>query len=82
MNKWCVYILHCADGSLYTGITNNLDKRVKAHNDGLGAKYTKPRRPVKLAYQEVAADRSAASKREYVVKQLSRAEKQALIKTG
>ncbi len=79
MNKWCVYILRCADGSLYTGITNDLDKRIKAHNDGLGAKYTKPRRPVKLAYQEPAANRSAASKREYVVKQLSRIEKLALI---
>jgi len=79
MSKWCVYILCCADGSLYTGITNDLDKRIKAHNDGTGAKYTKPRRPVRLAYQEAAADRSTASKREYVVKQLSRMEKQALI---
>jgi len=82
MNNWCVYIVRCADDSLYTGITNDLEKRIKAHNDGLGAKYTKPRRPVCLAYQEAAADRSTASKREYVVKQLSRTEKQALINTG
>ena len=79
MSEWCVYILRCADDSLYTGITNDLDKRIKSHNDGLGAKYTKPRLPVKLAYSEPAADRSAASKREYVVKALTRQQKLAMI---
>ena len=79
MSNWCVYILRCADNSLYTGITNNLEKRIKAHNDGTGAKYTKPRRPVKLAYSETAADRSAASKREHLVKQLTRTQKLTLI---
>ncbi len=79
MNKWCVYIVRCADDTLYTGITNSLDKRLQAHNAGLGAKYTKSRRPVALVYMETAADRSAASKREYVIKRLSRAEKMVLI---
>ena len=79
MNKWCVYIVRCADGTLYTGITNNLDKRLQAHNNGAGAKYTKNRRPIVLVYSEAAADRSTASKREYVIKQLSRTQKLALI---
>jgi putative endonuclease len=61
---WVVYILRCADDTYYTGITNDLDARVKAHNDGTGAKYTKPRTPVKIVYQEECLDRSAASKRE------------------
>ena len=72
---WCVYILECADGTLYTGITNNLEKRIAAHNDGSGAKYTAARRPVTLAYQEECADRSTASRREYEIKSLSREEK-------
>ena len=76
---WCVYILSCADGTLYTGITNDLEKRIAAHNDGRGAKYTKARRPVQLVYQERAADRSAASKCEYVMKGLTRRQKLKLI---
>ncbi|MCF6221349.1 MAG: GIY-YIG nuclease family protein [Robiginitomaculum sp.] len=78
-NKWVVYIVRCADGTLYTGITNGLDKRLQAHNAGLGAKYTKSRGPIELVYSEMAADRSAASKREYAVKKLSRAQKLDLI---
>lgn len=78
---WCVYILRCSDNTLYTGITNNLEKRIAAHNSGKGAKYTKSRRPVKLVYSENCADRSAASKREYAIKQLRRAEKEKLIET-
>ncbi|MCF6274690.1 MAG: GIY-YIG nuclease family protein [Robiginitomaculum sp.] len=78
-NKWCVYIVRCADATLYTGITNGLEKRLQAHSGGTGAKYTKNRRPVELVYREAAADRSAASKREYVIKRLSRAEKLDLI---
>ncbi len=78
MNKWAVYILRCNDGTYYTGITNDMDKRLNAHNAGKGAKYTKPRLPVTLAYTEPATDRSAATKREAVIKKLSRAKKRAL----
>jgi putative endonuclease len=76
---WQVYIVECSDGSLYTGITNNLGKRITAHNDGRGAKYTKSRRPVKLRYSEPAADRKNASQREYAIKSLRKAEKIQLI---
>lgn len=78
---WCVYILHCADGTLYTGITNDLDARVVTHNRGAGARYTRvrSRRPVKVVYQELADDRSSASKREYAIKQLNRQEKLRLV---
>ncbi len=78
-NKWVVYIVRCTDDTLYTGITNNLDKRLQAHDDGIGAKYTKSRGPVELVYREMATDRSAASKREYVIKRLSRAQKMELV---
>jgi putative endonuclease len=80
-DAWRVYIVRCADGSLYTGIAIDLERRIAEHNadNGLGASYTRSRRPVTLVYQEVAADRSAASKREYRIKQLSRTEKLALI---
>lgn len=63
------YILSCRDGSLYTGWTNNLEKRVQAHNSGKGAKYTKPRRPVVLAYYEEFQTKELAMKREYEIKQ-------------
>ena len=76
---WHVYIIECSDGSLYTGITNDLDKRITAHNDGWGAKYTKSRRPVRLRYSEPAADRKNASRREYAIKSLSRVKKMQLI---
>ena len=76
---WHVYIIECSDGSLYTGITNDLDRRITAHNDGRGAKYTKSRRPVRLRYSEPAADRKNASKREYAIKSLRKAEKMRLI---
>ena len=75
---WIVYILECADGSLYTGITNDLEKRLAAHNAGEGAKYTRSRTPVVGRYQEKCADKSAALKREIEIKRLSRAEKLAL----
>ena len=78
---WHVYIIECSDGSLYTGITNDLDKRITAHNDGRGAKYTKSRRPVHLRYSEPAADRKNASQREYAIKSLRKAEKMRLITT-
>jgi len=76
---WCIYILECSDGSLYTGITNNLQKRIIAHNKGKGAKYTKTRLPVVLKASFEAEDRSKASKEEYRIKQLSRKEKLELI---
>jgi len=79
---WFVYILECNDGSLYTGITNDVDKRIKKHNLGKGAKYTKTRLPVKLKIKFEANDRSEASKLEYKIKQLSRQEKLKLIKNG
>jgi len=75
---WLVYIVECRDGSLYTGITNDLQKRIESHNAGTGAKYTAARRPVRLVYREDAASRSAASKREIVIKRLTRKAKQAL----
>ena len=75
------YILKCKDDSLYTGWTNDLKKRITGHNAGKGAKYTKARRPVELVYYEEFQTREEAMKREYAIKQLSRKEKEALIKT-
>ena len=75
------YILKCKDDSLYTGWTNDLKKRITSHNAGKGAKYTKARRPVELDYYEEFQTREEAMKREYAIKQLSRKEKEALIKT-
>lgn len=75
------YILKCKDDSLYTGCTNDLKKRITSHNAGKGAKYTKARRPVELVYYEEFQTREEAMKREYAIKQLSRKEKEALIKT-
>ena len=74
------YIVRCSDGSLYTGWTNNLKKRIKAHNDGKGAKYTKTRRPVELVYYEKFVTKEEAMSREYQNKQLGRAQKRELIK--
>ncbi len=79
--EWQVYIVRCADGSLYTGIARDVTRRLAEHNgsNGAGASYTRSRRPVALVYREAAKDRSAASKREYAIKQLDRADKLALI---
>jgi putative endonuclease len=76
---WFVYILKCKDETLYTGITNDLGKRVSSHNKGTGAKYTKTRLPVELVYSEEASDRSSASKREHQIKKLSKKEKINLV---
>lgn len=76
--SWYCYLLECADGSLYTGITNDLDKRVAAHNDGTASKYTRSRLPARLIYSEAHPDRSAASRREATIKKLKRASKLAL----
>lgn len=73
------YILRCADGSLYTGWTNDLEKRIAAHNAGFGGKYTRSHRPVTLVYYECFPTKAEAMRREYAIKQLSREEKEALI---
>ncbi len=78
--NWTVYILQCADGTLYTGITNDLDARISAHEAGTGAKYTRGRGPFKLVFREVARDRASASRREIEIKALSRQAKEQLIK--
>ena len=74
-----VYILRCGDGTLYTGCTNDLPRRLQAHQSGRGAKYTRSRLPVELVYQEACADKSAALRREYEIKQLTRVQKLKLI---
>jgi len=74
-----VYILRCSDNSLYTGWTNNLDKRIKTHSEGKGAKYTRARLPVELVYFEEFEDKISAMKREYEIKKLNRGEKIKLI---
>lgn len=81
MSGYVVYILRCGDGTLYTGCTNDLPKRLTAHQSGKGAKYTRARLPVELVYFEPAADRSAALRRELAVKALTRQQKLALIHT-
>ncbi len=74
------YILRCADGTFYTGWTNDLDARVKTHNAGCGGKYTRSRLPVVLVYYECFATRQEAMRREYAIKRLSRREKERLIR--
>jgi putative endonuclease len=77
-----LYILRCSDDTLYTGITTDIQRRLEEHNSSTkGAKYTRSRRPVALVYTEKFEDRSSASKREYIIKRLSRAKKLALINT-
>jgi putative endonuclease len=77
-----IYILRCADGTLYTGWTNDLLHRIKVHNDGAGGRYTKSRLPVELAYYEEYEDKREAQRREYAIKQLSKVEKECLIKNA
>ena len=74
------YIVKCSDGTFYTGWTNNLTRRMEAHNQGRGAKYTKARRPVTLIYYEAFETKEEAMKREYAIKRLSRKEKEELIR--
>ena len=78
--KWFVYIVRCADGSLYTGITKDVKRRCQQHNAGTASRYTRSRLPVKLVYQESHASRSLALKREAAIKALPRREKLALIR--
>lgn len=81
MAYW-LYILRCGDGSLYTGTTDDVERRLKAHREGKGAKYTRGRGPLEVVYREALPDKSAALKREWAVKRLSREEKLKLIGSG
>lgn len=81
-NKHYTYIVQCADGTLYTGYTNDIKKRINTHNSGKGAKYTKTRLPVKLVYFEIYDTKQRAMQREYEMKQLTRKQKLELIKGG
>ncbi|OGW69144.1 MAG: hypothetical protein A2036_00195 [Omnitrophica bacterium GWA2_50_21] len=78
-DKWFLYVLECNDGSFYTGITNNMDRRLQAHQEGKASKFTRTRRPVKLLYQESCAGRTAALVRECAVKSLPRKKKEKLV---
>jgi predicted GIY-YIG superfamily endonuclease len=80
MKPWTVYILRCADGTLYTGITNDLAHRLKQHNAGRASRYTRARLPVQALHKEPAASRSAALKREAAIKRQSRRAKLALVR--
>lgn len=78
-NAHYVYILECADGTLYTGYTTDVERRIEEHDSGEGAKYTRGRTPVDLVYKERFEDRSSAMRREHEIKQLSRAQKERLV---
>ncbi len=81
MSPWYIYIVECKDGTLYSGITTDVTRRIAEHNDSpKGARYTRARRPVALVYKRKCASRSDASMKEYALKQLSREEKIKLIK--
>jgi putative endonuclease len=79
---WHVYIVKCADRTLYTGVAKNVEARIEQHNSGQGAKYTRTRRPVELVYRETAADRSTALQREHAIKRMRLDEKTELIRTS
>ena len=81
--NYYVYILRCADDTLYTGITTDVDRRVLEHNGNeVGAKYTRARQPVQLVYSAKFSDRSSASKEEFRIKQMTRSQKELLVKSG
>ncbi len=82
LDVWFVYVLRCADGTLYTGITTDVARRTKQHNAGTASRYTRSRCPVKLVYQEPQRSQSLALKRESAIKRLTRRQKLALIGTG
>ena len=82
MDEWFVYILRCADDTLYTGITNDLIRRCQQHNAGTASRYTRSRLPVVLVYQEPQASRSLALQREVAIKALARRQKELLIQTA
>lgn len=79
---WLVYLLECADGTLYCGTTNDLERRVAMHNAGKGARYTSGRAPVRVLWSEACADRGDALRRELAVKRMSRTRKLALMRAG
>lgn len=79
---WRVYILRCGDGTLYTGATNDLERRLERHRKGLGAAYTRSRLPLRLVYSEGGFDRGSALRREATLKQLTRRQKLALVETA
>jgi putative endonuclease len=81
MNQWLVYVLRCGDNSLYTGVTTDVERRVREHNQDnkLAASYTRSRRPVTLVYTELCSNRSEAQKREMEIKRLTRQQKEGLI---
>lgn len=79
---WGVYLLRCGDGSLYTGVTNNLPRRLAAHNAGRGGAYTRSHRPVRVVYWEAPLTRSRALRREHQIKSISRSKKEVLIQKG
>ena len=79
--SWFVYIVSCSDGTLYTGITTDIERRMAEHNsEKAGARYTRSRRPVRLVYREAAENRSEASRREYQIKRMSSVEKKRLVR--
>ena len=80
--SWYVYILRCGDDTLYTGITDDVARRLAAHRSGRGAKYTRGRGPLELVYTEEVSDKPAALRREIEIKRLKRAEKERLIESG
>lgn len=82
MSRWFVYIVRCADNTLYTGITTDIERRIHEHNAGprLGARYTRARRPVALVYAEEVASRSQAARREHGIRRLSKQDKEFLCK--
>jgi putative endonuclease len=77
--KWCVYMVECSDSTIYTGITNNLESRIKVHNSGKGSKYVKTRLPVRLLWNIESENRSEASKLEIKIKKLTRNQKLNII---
>jgi predicted GIY-YIG superfamily endonuclease len=79
-DPWFIYILRCADGSLYTGITKDMERRCQQHNNGTASRYTRSRRPTKLVWQEAQPSRSSALKREAAIKAMTRQEKLTLIR--
>lgn len=80
--SWYVYMLRCRDGSLYTGCTDNVDRRLSVHNRGKGARYTRSRLPVTVVYRETCPDHSSALRREAAIKRLSKEKKEALLDTS
>ena len=79
MKQWTLYIVKCSDGSLYTGITTDLEKRIKRHNEGRASRYTRGRKPVTLKYNEIFENESLARKREIEIKKLSRENKLRMV---